>query len=243
MQSSQPHLLSPAEVNALTSACSRRSATGLRNRALINLLHRTGLRVSEALALRPTDLDLATGKGVVTDSAGFSREFAVFNGTLAMLEQWLAARERVARDRDWDSDGSPIFCTLTGTGLSPRYVQALLDRAATKAGIGKKVNPQCLRESFAASLLRDGADASEIQQALGHRNPRSTERYLHRFEGMGVGGAAIHQLHEHRERLQPRRQPEVREPDDVSRVLVELLLDRGLSIEALAQLLSRASAV
>ena len=231
-------VLSRADVNALTSACSRRAPTGIRNRALINLLYRTGLRVSEALALTPAHIDLDTGRGVIPTANGGDRAFVVVNGTLAMLEQWWEARELLARERGWNSRNAPLFCTLGGTELSARYVQAMLQRVAEKAGIDKPVHPQGLRVAYAAELLRDGADAHEIQAALGHRNARSTDRYLQRFE---QGGEILH-LHDHRDRFQlraPRRPDPV--SDDVTRVLVDLLLERGISAERLLELLSRAS--
>lgn len=231
-------VLTRAEINALTSACSRRAPTGLRNRALINLLYRTGLRVSEALALTPAHIDMDTGRGVVPTPGGGERSFVVVNGTLAMLEQWWEARERLAVERGWNPRTAPLFCTLTGTELSARYVQAMLQRLADKAGVDKHVHPQALRDAYAADLLRDGAGAQEIQAALGHQNSRSTDRYLQRFER---GGEILH-LRDHRDRFPVRApRPQDATSDDITRVLVDLLLERGISAERLLDLLSRAS--
>ena len=229
-------VLSPADVKALASACSHRSSTGIRNRALIHLLYRTGLRVSEALALTPADFDPKSGKGSVT-GPGRTRTFQIVNGALDAIERWWATRERLARTRSWDARSAPLFCTLTGTPLSTRYVQAMLRRTASKAGLRKPLHPQGLRDAYAAELLRAGADALEIQAALGHRNPRSTDRYLQRFERSREG---IFHLGEHRDRMQ--REQDAAPVDDVNRVLVELLLQRGLSLDRLVELLARASA-
>ena len=207
------------------------------NRALLNLLHGTVLRVSAALSLSAPDLDLTAGRGVVTAPGGGRRSFAVVNGTLAMLEQWWDVRDRLANEREWNARTAPLFCTLSGTELSVRYVQAMLQRLATKAGLGKHVHPQGLRDAYAAELLRDGADPYEIQLALGHSNPRSTDRYLQRFE---AGGEILH-LHDHRGQMLRRAPERERVLDDTTRVLVDLLLERGISAERLIELLSRAS--
>jgi len=229
-------VLSPADVKALASACSHRSSTGIRNRALIHLLYRSGLRVSEALALTPADFDPKTGRGSVAGPNGV-RSFQIVNGALETIERWCSTRERLARSRSWDPGSAPLFCTLAGTALSSRYVQAMLRRTAGKAGMRKPLHPQGLRDAYAAELLRAGADPVEIQTALGHRNPRSTDRYLQRFERTREG---IFHLGEHRDRMQ--RNQDAAAGDDVNRVLVELLLERGLSLDRLVELLARASA-
>ena len=147
-------------------------------------------------------------------------------------------RDRIARTRQWNARSAPLFCTLAGSALSTRYVQAMLQRLGEKAGTRKHVHPQGLRDAYAAELLREGADPYEIQVALGHRNPRSTDRYLQRFDSEV---AEIHHLHDHRERLLQRSRTPDRGSDDVTRVLVDLLLERGISAERLIELLSRAS--
>jgi integrase/recombinase XerD len=121
-------LLTTAEVEALLGACSSRAATGVRNRALIALLWRTGLRISEALALKPKDVDISDGLVTVQHGKGDKRRVVGLDaGTAALLERWLERRSELDV-----SASAPIFCTLAGCPLDPSYVRHLLIRQVGK---------------------------------------------------------------------------------------------------------------
>jgi site-specific recombinase XerD len=170
-----PELLTPDEVRALLQACSPSAPTGLRNRALLVTLYRAGLRLEEALALTPADVDATEGVLRVGRS-GQGRVAAIDVGALAIVNQWLEARAALRL-----SDGALLFCTLSGRPLQPAYVRQLLPRLAEKAGIAKRVHASGLRYTHAAELVAEGLPAELISAQLGHESLASTDRYLRRI--------------------------------------------------------------
>jgi integrase/recombinase XerD len=166
-------VLTQEEVGRLMRGCSRRAPTGLRNRALIALLYGGGLRISEALALHPKDLDLAEGSLSVLSGKGGKRRPVVVPGGFAEVERWLDKRAQLGLN-----GRHPLFCTLEGRALSPQYVRALLPRLAKRAGIEKRVHPHGLRHSHAVELRRRGVPLETVSAQLGHSNLATTDRYL-----------------------------------------------------------------
>jgi integrase len=156
-----PEPLTPDEVWALVDACGRGRA-GRRNRALIIVMWRAGLRVSEALALRPKDVDLE-------------------RGACAIVERWTLERRELGVPAR-----APLFCVISrptlGEPLNSSYVRELLHKLAVKAGIEKRVHPHGLRHSYASYLAeRPDVPLRTIQAMLGHTSLATTERYLHRL--------------------------------------------------------------
>ncbi len=169
-----PEPLTEDEALALLAACSRRAATGLRNGALVVVLWRAGLRCAEALALKPSDLDLDTGTLRVLHGKGDrSRTVSLGVQALAVVQRWLERRSNLRLN-----GRQPLFCTLAGAPLKPSYVRALLPRLARRAGLTKRVHAHGLRHSFADGLRREGVDVGIISRALGHRSLQTTLRYL-----------------------------------------------------------------
>ncbi len=167
-------ILTPDEVRALMRACSAKASTGIRNRALIVTLYRGGLRLAEALALYPKDIDPARGTVRVLHGKGDrARTVGLDPGALAVLERWLAERRRLgisARRR--------LFCTLAGAPLQAAYVRELLPRLAAKAGVDKRVHAHGLRHTHAAELAEEGHPINLVQAQLGHGSLATTDRYL-----------------------------------------------------------------
>ena len=172
-----PEVLTAAEVAALLRACSNRAPTGVRNRALIPLIYRGGLRVGEALALRPKDLDRVAGLVRILHGKGDrARTIGLDPQAFAVLERWLD--RRAARGINGHA---PIFCTLKGEPVSSSYVRVLLPRLAKKAGIVKRVHPHGLRHTHAAELAREGVPARLIQEQLGHSSLATTDAHLRKI--------------------------------------------------------------
>ncbi len=172
-----PEPLTRQEVEALLRQCSRRAPTGLRNRALIAVLYRGGLRISEALALRLDDLDAETGSVRVLHGKGDrARTVGLDAGAFALVESWLECRRRVGLDRT-----APLFCTLEGQPLWASYVRQLLPRLGRKAGIRKRVHPHGLRHTLATELAAENVGLVHIQTQLGHRHISTTARYVHQL--------------------------------------------------------------
>ncbi len=167
-------VLTRVEVDALMRACSKRAPTGIRNRALIAVLYRGQLRIGEALALRLKDLDRKAGSVRVLHGKGDkSRTIGLDDGAWAILELWLQSRHKLRL-----SGRHPVFCTMQGKPLQPRYCRNLLARLGRKAGIDKRVHPHGLRHTGAAELRAEGVDIGIISKQLGHSSIATTARYL-----------------------------------------------------------------
>jgi len=169
-----PEVLSEAEAIALIRACSPRAPTGIRNRALIAVLWRSGLRISEALALELRDVDLEAGTIRVRHGKGDkSRTVGVDEQTAALLARWIDRRKGLS-----PGARSPVFCTLKGGRLDTSYVRHLLPRLAARAGIARRVHAHGLRHTYAAELARERTPINVIRDALGHTSLAVTDRYL-----------------------------------------------------------------
>ncbi len=167
-------VLTEDEVNSLIHACSNRAPTGIRNRALITVLYRAGLRLSEALALEPKDIDPKAGTVVVLHGKGDRRRTVGLDpGAMAMVLRWVEKRKQLGIN-----GRAPLLCTLKGKPLKPSYVRTLLPRLADKEGIEKRVHPHGLRHTHAYELMMEGVPVPIIQSQLGHASLATTDRYL-----------------------------------------------------------------
>lgn len=167
-----PELLTPDEIRRLLRIQGG-GQTPPRNRALIVVMWRSGLRVSEALGLEMRDLDrqrgtitVRHGKGDKTRVVGLDAE------AWGYLDAWLAVR-RAAGLR-----GPVVFVTRTGKRVLPSYVRGLVPRLAKKAGIERRVHPHALRRAFAYELAESGVAVPVISAALGHESVATTAKYL-----------------------------------------------------------------
>jgi site-specific recombinase XerD len=172
-QSFPSEVLSGDEVKAILVKMSGRAPTGIRNRALLAVMYGAGLRLAEVLALRPADVNVDNGSIRVLHGKGDkARTVGIDDGALIHLVRWIDARKALGiRTRS-------LFCTLDGDPLQPRYVRAMLTRAAEKAGVEKRVHPHGFRHTHAAELEQAGFTVSEIQQQLGHSSLQTTAVYL-----------------------------------------------------------------
>ena len=166
-------ILTPAELRRLINTPSPHAPTGIRNRALIAVMARAGLRCAEALALEKRDLDLDQGYLRVRHGKGDKRRTVAMDpDAFTLVQRWLDRRTALK------IAGRVVFCTLDGHPLQPSYVRTLLPRLARKAGIDKRVHPHGLRHTFAAELARDGVPINAIKQWLGHSSLHTTTTYL-----------------------------------------------------------------
>ena len=171
-------ILPAHEIAKLIGACSRVSRTGLRNRALIVVLWRGGLRISEALDLELRDIDLARCTLNVRHGKGNkNRMVAIDASAAAVLQQWLTKRSKI-KALNRPGGGQHVFCTLHGTRLLTAYVRILLPRLAVAAGVERRVHAHQLRHSFAVEMLYERIPMTFIQKSLGHTQLSTTSRYL-----------------------------------------------------------------
>ena len=167
-------VLTEHEVRQLLRACSVKAPTGVRNRALITMLYRAGLRIGEALALKPKDLDGEAGTVRVLHGKGDrSRTVGLDPSAFALVERWLDVRRHLGIGAR-----KPVFCTLQGGPMKDAYMRALLPRLARKAGIDKRVHAHGLRHTHAFELACKGHPLHVIQAQLGHASVSTTDRYI-----------------------------------------------------------------
>lgn len=166
--------LTANEVIRLIDQCSKRAPTGVRNRALLAVMWRCGLRCSEALDLEPRDVDIATGfVRVRCGKGGKLRVVKVDTTALALVGHWLAKRDSLGLN-----GRHKLFPTLKGGRLDARYVRELVARLGKKAGIERRCHPHALRHSHASELSREGKPLALISQQLGHADLSTTSRYI-----------------------------------------------------------------
>ncbi len=170
-----PRFLSAEEVEALLGAPDVDTPLGLRDRAMIETLYATGVRVSELVGLRLGQLRLDPGYVRVMGKGSKERIVPVGSAARAWLARYLeSARPRLdTRRRD------EVFLTVRGEGMSRQHFWGLLGRYGRRAGVTTHLSPHVLRHSFATHLLEHGADLRAVQAMLGHADISTTEIYTH----------------------------------------------------------------
>jgi site-specific recombinase XerD len=166
--------LSSDEARAIFNPCSKRAPTGIRNRALLVVLYRGGLRISEALSVLPKDVNAEAGTVRVLRGKGQkARLVGLDPGAWAVLQVWLERRSQLGIGAR-----APLFCTLKGEPMKTAYVRAMLPRLAKRAGIQRRVHAHAFRHSFAFELVNERTPLNVVQAALGHTSIATTDRYI-----------------------------------------------------------------
>jgi integrase/recombinase XerD len=188
-----PRTLSREAVTALVEAPDVTTPRGVRDRALLELLYASGLRASEALALRVGDVNASAGYVQCTGKGRKERLVPVGAEALAWVARYLRdARPRLTAGRA----GSPLlFVGPRGRGLTRQSLWQIVLRAARRAGLRQRVSPHTLRHCFASHLLEGGADLRAVQLMLGHADISTTQIYTH------LPSAAIRRMYD---RFHPR---------------------------------------
>ncbi|HXJ18770.1 MAG TPA: site-specific tyrosine recombinase XerD [Polyangia bacterium] len=175
-----PDYLTIDEVDRLLVAPDRRTARGLRDAAMIELLYATGLRVSELVKLRLRDLNFDAGYLMATGKGRKERLVPVGEAALQAVRAYVeGARPGFAGARAIDT----LFLTHHGRAMTRQGFWKLLGRYARAAGIRKPISPHKLRHSFATHLVERGADLRAVQAMLGHSDIGTTEIYTHVSRG------------------------------------------------------------
>jgi integrase/recombinase XerD len=171
-----PRYLSPGQVEALLEAPEVATPLGLRDRAILEVMYATGLRLSELIALRTDGVDMDLGLVRVLGKG--RKERLVPLGRVA--RRWVAryverARGTLTRGRA----GPTLFVSRRGGPLSPMGLWGIVRRHAVAAGVERVLTPHVLRHSFASHLLERGADLRSLQVMLGHADISTTQIYTH----------------------------------------------------------------
>jgi integrase/recombinase XerD len=171
-----PQALGESQVEALLAAPVVDTPLGLRDRAMLELIYATGLRVSELVSLRCVELSLNDGLVRVLGKGSKERVVPLGEEARAWLGRYLAeARPRLLAGRVSDA----LFVTQRGAAMSRQMFWVLIKRYAARADIRAPLSPHGLRHAFATHLLNHGADLRVVQMLLGHADISTTQIYTH----------------------------------------------------------------
>ena len=167
-------VLTPDEVRRLLTSCDRRSISGVRAKAMIMILYRGGLRCSEMLDLRKSDLNQDSCTVRIRHGKGdLARTVGVDSSVFDVVETWVRRRKELELKRE-----SPLFCSRHGRKLPGQYVRKLCTRLGARASIEKRVHPHGFRHTLASELCQEGVPLTVIQAQLGHLSAATTDQYL-----------------------------------------------------------------
>lgn len=172
-----PHALTVDEAFRLLDAPDGREPLGSRDRAILELLYSSGLRVGELTSLNLDDLDLGGGMVRVMGKGGKERIVPIGSKAVEALQSYLARRGEL--QPKGESAPPYLFLNHRGGRLTPRSVARMITTYRLHKGIAKETTPHTFRHSFATHLLDAGADLRGIQELLGHASLSTTQKYTH----------------------------------------------------------------
>jgi integrase/recombinase XerD len=181
-----PGVLAEAEVERLLAAPDSSSALGIRDRAMLEVLYASGLRVSELVTLTLGQVNLNSGYLRISGKGGKERLVPLGEQAMVSLSKYMQfVRPRWLQDRACVD----LFITQRGQAMTRQAFWYLIKRYALQAGIGKALSPHTLRHAFATHLLDHGADLRAVQLLLGHSDLSTTQIYTH------IARARLKELH------------------------------------------------
>jgi integrase/recombinase XerD len=172
-----PTTLTVEEIDKIISNVKLNSKTGLRNIAIIELLYSCGLRVSELIHLKVSDLFFKDSLIKVTGKGNKERFVPISNQSQKYINNYINEIRIFSKIKKGSED--TLFLNERGRGLSRVMIFIILKELKSLSKINKKIGPHTLRHSFATHLIENGADLITIQKMLGHESITTTERYLH----------------------------------------------------------------
>ena len=152
------------------------SDKGLRDKALLETMYATGMRASEAAAAKISDLNLKIGFISVSSESGKTRIIPIGRPARAALEKYINGPRKVFVGSGEDSGA--LFVNYLGQSLSRQGIWKIIKYYGAKTGLGEDLNPQILRNSFAAHMIQNGADLKSLQDLLGHEDITATKIFL-----------------------------------------------------------------
>jgi len=173
-----PTCLDLSEVDRLLSAPPANTLLGARDRAILELLYSTGMRISELAQLDMRNLDRFGEVALLRGKGRKERITPIGRAAMAAVEHYLGLRQRYWAGRP-AADARALFLNKNGQRLSARSVRRMLEKYARATGLGRHVSPHTLRHSFATHMLDSGADLRAVQELLGHESLSTTQIYTH----------------------------------------------------------------
>ncbi len=173
-----PRLLSEREVEQLLESIEISTLKGKRDRAILELLYASGMRVGEMVALDLDGMDLAERVIIVRGKGRKERQVLFGSRAAEAIREWLAGR-RAASGSAAGRGSDALFVTARGVRLTDRGVRRIMEARLRECALKRRISPHGLRHSFATHLLDRGADLRAIQELLGHASLSTTQRYTH----------------------------------------------------------------
>src|SRR5690242_8787418 len=172
-----PKCLDLEQVQKLLDAPDDNDLLGARDKAMLEVLYSSGIRVSELVELEMSDLDLQEGILRVRGKGRKDRLTPIGSQAIAAIQRYFELRN--AGGAQPDANGQRVFLNKHGEALSTRSVRRKLDKYLVEAGLDPGISPHTLRHSFATHLLNNGADLRSVQELLGHQSLSTTQIYTH----------------------------------------------------------------
>jgi integrase/recombinase XerC len=173
-----PRLLTVDEVAGIFTVPDASTPLGKRDRAILELLYSTGMRVGELTSLTVSSLDLTTAWVRVSGKGRKQRDLPLGSHAVEALESYLKVRSSLLKSEAARSLDA-LFLSFRGTRLTSRSVRRLVDKVIRQCALERGLSPHSLRHCFATHLLESGADLRSIQDLLGHASLSTTQRYTH----------------------------------------------------------------
>ncbi len=179
-----PTVLSIAEVQLILDQPDMSTALGLRDKAMLELMYASGLRVSEVVDLRLNDINSEIGYVRCIGKGNKERVVPVGSKALFAIKSYIeSGRQQLNPKEDW------LFVNYKGDKLSRDGIRRIIQTIAKSVGIDKPISPHTLRHCFATHLLENGADLRSLQEMLGHASISATQRYTH------INSERLRQIH------------------------------------------------
>ncbi|MDY3920219.1 MAG: site-specific tyrosine recombinase XerD [Candidatus Limivivens sp.] len=175
IEKKMPGILSEDEAVRLLEQPSTNNPKGIRDKAMLELLYATGLRVTELVSMKTSDVNLNMNYIICRDD-GKERVIPFGNAAREALEQYYGASRQLLLK---DAESEYVFVNCSGKSMSRQGFWKLIKQYAKKAGIEEDITPHTLRHSFAAHLVQNGADLKAVQEMMGHSDIATTQMYVH----------------------------------------------------------------
>ncbi|MBX3244377.1 MAG: site-specific tyrosine recombinase XerD [Acidobacteria bacterium] len=168
-----PKFLNQAEMDTLLAAPDVATESGLRDRAILELMYACGLRVSEVVGLQTKEIDVDMGILTTTGKGSKTRRVPIGSSAVEWLKSWLSRRRQIE-----NIDVTNLFVNSLGKPLNRQLIYTMIREYAEKCGF-EGVSPHTIRHSFATHLVQNRADIRSVQQMLGHADISTTQIYTH----------------------------------------------------------------
>ena len=173
-----PTFLYPEEIDLLLEQPITKTPMGMRDKAILEILYASGIRVSELTGLNITDVDKSDGEILVFGKGSKERIVKMGSAAISAVSDFIKyARPKLVKEGGRKNNA--LFIGRLGERLTPRSIERTIKKYGKAAGIDKKITPHSLRHSFATHLLERGADLRSVQELLGHSSLSTTQIYTH----------------------------------------------------------------